>query len=146
MSDADFTFPKLLFLSFQYFFLKIGPRTPCYLCLAGIPDEPWNDRSHRRNCAQRNAGQLQSFPGKRHFLIVFFKQWKIHVFVFRTLQRSVPQVRVPPEAVAKSRARVLLRGRGLHTGGRNRQQRIKQVQLLHLRLRPLSAVCPETGG
>ncbi len=68
------------------------------------------------------------------------------MFVFRTIQRSVPQVRVPPEAVAKSRARVLLRGRGLHTGGRDRQQRVKQVQLLHLRLRPLSAVRPETGG
>ncbi len=39
-----------------------GPRTQCYLCLADIPEEPWNDRSHRRNCAAQNAAELASFP------------------------------------------------------------------------------------
>ncbi len=39
-----------------------GPRTPCYLCLSGIPDGPWKDKSHRRDCATRNRQELDSMP------------------------------------------------------------------------------------
>ena len=36
--------------------------TPCYLCQARIKDTPWNDGSHRKECAQRNRSFLATLP------------------------------------------------------------------------------------
>ncbi len=38
------------------------PTTPCYLCGDRIKDDPWNDGSHRKECASRNEAVLGAMP------------------------------------------------------------------------------------